>query len=318
MKITILDGKMMNPGDLSWEGFESIGNVKVYDTTSEDEIIPRSIDSEIVLTNKVPFSRETMEKLPKLKYIGVTATGYNIIDIKAASEMGITVTNVPEYSTEGVAESVFAHILCFTHRTAEHAESVRNGDWSSSPFFSYTIYPLQELYGKTMGIVGMGHIGMRTAEIAAAFGMGVIYTTRSRKEEAEEKGFKPVDLDTLLSQSDYISLHVPLTPETENMINRNTLGKMKKNAILINTARGGLIDEEALAEALREKRIAGAGLDVLREEPPRHGSPLIELPECIITPHIAWSAKETRMRLMNCTLDNLVSFMIGTPKNIIS
>ena len=188
-----------------------------------------------------------MEKLPKLKYIGVTATGYNIIDIQAARDLGIIVTNVPEYSTEGVAESVFAHILCFTHRVSEHSESVRNGDWSASPLFSYSLFPLAELYGKTIGIVGMGHIGMRTAEIASAFGMGVIYTSRSSKSEAEEKGFRPVAFDTLLSESDYISLHVPLTPETENMINMESLRKMKQNAILINTARGGLIDEEALA-----------------------------------------------------------------------
>ena len=318
MNIAILDGKILNPGDLSWKDFESTGNVEVYDTTSPDEIIPRSENAEFILTNKVPFTRETMEKLPKLKYIGVTATGYNIIDIQAARDLGITVTNVPEYSTEGVAESVFAHILCFTHRVSEHSESVRNGDWSASPLFSYSLFPLAELYGKTIGIVGMGHIGMRTAEIASAFGMGVIYTSRSSKSEAEEKGFRPVAFDTLLSESDYISLHVPLTPETENMINMESLRKMKQNAILINTARGGLIDEEALAAALKSRMIAGAGLDVLREEPPRHGSPLIGIPECIITPHIAWAAKETRMRLMNCTLDNLVSFMIGTPKNVVS
>ena len=317
MNITILDGYYMNPGDLSWEGFESVGNVTVYETTKAEDVIPRCLDAEAVLTNKVPFTRETMERLPKLRYIGVTATGYNIIDTKAASEMGITVTNVPEYSTEGVAESVFAHILEFTQRTADLAEDVRKGKWAESGHFSYFPYPLEELHGKTMGIVGMGHIGMRTAEIASAFGMAVIYNSRSPKPEAEEKGFKAVDLKTLFSSSDFISLHVPLTPETENMINGESLSLMKPTAILINTARGGLIDEEALATAIREKRLKGAGLDVLREEPPVHGSSLIGLRECIITSHTAWSAKETRQRLMNNALENLVSFMIGTPKNIV-
>lgn len=317
MNITVLDGYYMNPGDLSWEDFGSVGFLTVYDSTAEKDIVPRCIDSEIVLTNKVPFTRETMEQLPKLKYIGVTATGYNIIDTKAASEMGIIVTNVPEYSTEGVAESVFAHILEFTHRTMALAMAVRKGEWGESGRFSYFPYPLEELHGKTMGIVGMGHIGMRTAEIASAFGMGVIFNSRSPKPEAEEKGFKPVDLNTLFSEADYISLHVPLTDETKDIINKESLSLMKPTAILINTARGGLIDEEALAEALKDGKIAGAGLDVLKDEPPVNGSPLIHAKNCIITPHTAWAAKETRQRLMNNTLENLVSFLIGTPKNIV-
>ena len=317
MNITVLDGYMLNPGDLSWDGFESVGKLTVYDDTSPEDIVSRCLDSDAVITNKVPFSRETMEKLPRLKYIGITATGYNIIDIKAADEMGIIVTNVPEYSTEGVAESVFAHILAFTARVTEHAAIVRSGAWQDAGHFSFTAYPLSELYGKRIGIVGMGHIGMRTAEIAAAFGMEVVYSSRSHKPEAEARGFMPVTLDELFSTSDFISLHVPQTDETKGMINRERIRVMKSSAILINTARGGLIDEEALAEALRERRIAGAGLDVLAEEPPVHGSPLLSLPECIITPHIAWAAKETRTRLMNMTLENLVSFMIGTPKNIV-
>ena len=317
MNITVLDGYMLNPGDLSWDGFESVGKLTVYDDTSPEDIVSRCLDSDAVITNKVPFSRETMEKLPRLKYIGITATGYNIIDIKAADEMGIIVTNVPEYSTEGVAESVFAHILAFTARVTEHAALVRSGAWQDAGHFSFTAYPLSELYGKRIGIVGMGHIGMRTAEIAAAFGMEVVYSSRSHKPEAEARGFMPVTLDELFSTSDFISLHVPQTDETKGMINRERIRMMKSSAILINTARGGLIDEEALAEALRERRIAGAGLDVLAEEPPVHGSPLLSIPECIITPHIAWTAKETRTRLMNMTLENLVSFMIGTPKNIV-
>ena len=317
MNVTVLDGYMLNPGDLSWDGFESVGKLTVYDDTSPEDIVSRCLDSDAVITNKVPFSRETMEKLPRLKYIGITATGYNIIDIKAADEMGIIVTNVPEYSTEGVAESVFAHILAFTARVTEHAALVRSGAWQDAGHFSFTAYPLSELYGKRIGIVGMGHIGMRTAEISAAFGMEVVYSSRSHKPEAEARGFMPVTLDELFSTSDFISLHVPQTDETKGMINRERIRMMKSSAILINTARGGLIDEEALAEALRERRIAGAGLDVLAEEPPVHGSPLLSIPECIITPHIAWAAKETRTRLMNMTLENLVSFMIGTPKNIV-
>ena len=317
MNITVLDGYVLNPGDLTWEGFESLGNLTVYDRTAPEDVIPRCIDSEIIITNKVPFTRETMEALPKLKYIGITATGYNIIDIEAAAEMGITVTNVPEYSTEGVAESVFAHILAFTHRVEEHSERVRNGEWSASGSFSFACYPLMELYGKRLGIIGMGYIGMRTAEIGAAFGMEVVYFTRTQKPEAEEKGFIPLPLEEVLSTSDFISLHVPETKETRGMISRERLSMMKRSAILINTARGGLIDEDALCEALRSGTIAGAGLDVMREEPPKATSALIAQKECIITPHIAWAAKETRTRLMNNTLDNLVSFLIGTPKNTV-
>ena len=317
MNITVLDGYMLNPGDLSWDGFESVGKLTIYDDTSPEDIVSRCLDSDAVITNKVPFSRETMEKLPRLKYIGITATGYNIIDIKAADEMGIIVTNVPEYSTEGVAESVFAHILAFTARVTEHAALVRSGAWQDAGHFSFTAYPLSELYGKRIGIVGMGHIGMRTAEISAAFGMEVVYSSRSPKPEAERKGFRPLPAEELLRTSDFITLHVPLTPDTEKMISRDTLRMMKRSAILINTARGALIDEEALAEALTDGTIAGAGLDVLAQEPPSDGSPLLSAPGCIITPHIAWAAKETRIRLINSVLDNLVSFVIGTPKNII-
>ena len=318
MKITVLDGAMLNPGDLSWDALKAYGELTVYDTTDPSETIARCKDSEIVLTNKVVFTKETMKALPALKYIGVTATGYNIIDVKAAEELGITVTNVPEYSTEGVAESVFAHILAFTHRVTEHAELVRKGEWQKSGRFSFSAYPLAELCGKRLGIVGMGHIGMRTAEIAAAFGMEVVYSSRSRKEEAEKKGFKPLPLNEVFSTSDFISLHVPQTEETKGMINSHTLSLMKSSAILINTARGGLIDEEALADALRNGKIAGAGLDVLTEEPPLSGSPLLEMKECIITPHIAWAAKETRERLMNIVIGNVGAYVSGRPQNVIA
>ena len=318
MDIRILDGQVLNPSDLSWAGFSLLGKVTVYPTTAKEEILERCRDAEIVITNKVPFDRATMEALPKLRYIGITATGYNIIDVKAATELGITVTNVPEYSTEGVAESVFAHILAFTHRVVEHADMVRNGAWKDSGLFSFSAYPLMEIYGKRIGVIGMGHIGMRVAQIASAFGMEVVYYSRSEKKAAEEKGFTPLSLEELISTSDYITLHVPQTEETARMINKERIALMKPSAILINTARGGLIDEEALAEALNEKRIAGAGVDVLAEEPPIHGSPLISCPDCMITPHIAWAAKETRERLMAKAEENLASFLKGNPINVVS
>ena len=318
MKITILDGQVLNPGDLSWDGFRALGETDVYPTTANKDILDRCRDAEIVITNKVPFDRSRMEALPKLRYIGITATGYNIIDTKAASELGITVTNVPEYSTEGVAESVFAHILAFTHRVVEHSEMVRQGAWKDSGLFSFSAYPLIEIYGKRIGIIGMGHIGMRVAEIASAFGMEVVYYSRSRKKDAEERGFSPLPLDQLLSTSDFITLHIPQTAETVRMISKERIALMKPSAILINTARGGLIDEEALAEALNEKRIAGAGVDVLAEEPPVNGSPLIDCPGCMITPHIAWAAKETRERLMAKAEENLASFLKCHPINVVS
>ena len=323
MNATILDGHVLNPGDLSWEGFRKYGDVAIYDRTAEEDVIPRALGSEVIITNKVTFSRERMEKLPGLRYIGITATGYNIVDVKAAHELGITVTNVPEYSTEGVAESVFAHILRFTHRVSEHSAIVKNGGWKESGDFSFTAYPLIEIYGKRMGIIGMGiigmgHIGMRTGEIAKAFGMDVAYASRSPKPKAIEMGFRPLPLEELLSTSDFISLHLPLTDETRNIMSREHIALMKTTAFLINTARGALVDEKALAEAIEEGRIAGAGVDVLNEEPPRHGSPLLAVDECCITPHIAWAAKETRSRLMQKAEENLAAFLSGNPINVVS
>ena len=318
MKTVIVDSYALNPGDLSWEGFESIGDVQIFKSTADEELIVRCKDADAILTNKVPFTRKTMEQLPNLKYIGVTATGTNIIDVKAANEMGIIVTNVPEYSTDGVAESVFAFILGWSRNTFQHSQMVKDGGWQASQCFSAPRFPIMELKGKRIGIVGMGHIGAKTASIAEAFGMEVVYTSRSQKEEAEERGYKRLTLEELLSTSDFITLHVPLSKETENMIGEKELRMMKKSSFLINTARGALIDEEALYNALKDGTISGGGLDVMREEPPKKPSPLFTLPQCVITPHIAWSAKETRQRLMNAALENLVSFMIGTPKNIVT
>ena len=317
MKITIVDSYALNPGDLSWDGFESVGEVEIYKSTKDEELISRCRDTDAVLTNKVRFTRETMERLPRLKYIGVTATGTNIIDAEAAAEMGIIVTNVPEYSTDGVAETVFSFILELSRNTAAHSEMVKRGGWQESGCFSAPRFPIQELGGKRLGIIGMGHIGARVAALGEAFGMEIVYTSRSRKEEAEEKGYSQLELTELLSTSDFVTLHVPLTAETENMIGMQELRMMKKSAFLINTARGALIDEDALYQALSEGIISGAGLDVMREEPPQKPSSLFSLPQCLITPHIAWSAKETRQRLMNAALENLVSFIIGTPKNIV-
>ena len=317
MNIVVLDGHVLNPGDLSWDGFASVGNLSVYENTAPEDVVERSKDADALIINKIRLGEEEFNALPKLKYVGITATGYNIIDIDAAHQYGITVTNVPEYSTDGVAETVFAYILAFSRRVNEHSDLVKQGEWEKSGSFSFWYYPLSELWGKRIGIIGMGHIGMRVAEIASAFGMDVVYTSRSVKKEAEMKGYKRYDLEKLLSTSDYVTIHTPLTPETRNMLCLKELSLMKENAILINTARGGIVNETDLYTVLKEKRIQGAAIDVISEEPPKHHHPLFELDNLIVTPHIAWTAKETRTRLMNAALENLVSYTIGIRKNVI-
>ena len=317
MNIVVLDGHVLNPGDLSWDGFASVGNLSVYENTAPEDVVERSKDADALIINKIRLGEEEFNALPKLKYVGITATGYNIIDIDSAHRHGITVTNVPEYSTDGVAETVFAYILAFSRRVKEHSDLVKQGEWEKSGSFSFWYYPLSELWGKRIGIIGMGHIGMRVAEIASAFGMDVVYTSRSVKKEAEMKGYKRYDLEKLLSTSDYVTIHTPLTPETRNMLCLKELSLMKENAILINTARGGIVNETDLYTVLKEKRIQGAAIDVISEEPPRHYHPLFELDNLIVTPHIAWTAKETRTRLMNAALENLVSYTIGIRKNVI-
>lgn len=314
MKITILDGYGMNPGDLSWDGIAALGDLKVYDRTAPSEVIARSADSEALLTNKTVLDGETLRALPKLKYVGVLATGYNVVDTATARQLGIVVTNIPAYSTMSVAQMVFAHLLNVTDRVEHYAKENRNGRWSRNPDFCYWDTPVTELAGKTFGIVGLGHIGQAVAKIALAFGMKVIAFT-SKEPEHLPDGVSKVGLDTLFAKSDVVSLHCPLTPSTEKLINRHTLSEMKPGAILINTGRGPLIDEQAVADALRGGKLGAFCADVLSSEPPAADNPLLSAPNSFITPHIAWASKEARERLMQIAVANLKAFIEGHPVN---
>lgn len=315
MKIVILDGYTVNPGDLSWGWLEDSGDCEIYDRSTPDETIERSNEAEAVFTNKVIFSREVIEKLPGLKYIGVLATGYNVVDLKAASEAGIVVTNIPAYSTMSVAQMVLSHILHQVQNISLHSVSVQKGEWSRSLDFSYHITPQIELAGKTLGIIGFGQIGQSVARLGLALGMKILFNNRSVKRTTINS--KQVDLETLLEESDIISINCPLTKENEGFINRHAIDKMKRSAILINTGRGPLINETDLAEALNGGRIAGAGLDVLSSEPPSPGNPLFKAKNCYITPHIAWATKEARARLIEIATDNLKAFINGEPQNVV-
>lgn len=317
MQIVVLDGYTLNSGDLDWSGLGTLGELVVYDRTAESQILERAADAEIVLTNKTPLSAEMLQQLPKLRYIGVLATGYNIVDVQAAKENGILVANVPAYSTHSVAQLVFALVLEFCHRVQQHSDSVLNGDWSSSIDFSYSRSPLVELSGKTMGLIGLGQIGKQTALIAQAMGMKVIATGSGRSVPFPVEGIEWVQIDELLQCSDVISLHCPLTPATNQLIDAKRIAWMKPTAILINTARGGLLNEEDVAHALNEGRLAGAGLDVLTEEPPRPDNPMLNARNVIITPHIAWATKEARARLMDTAIGNVRAYVEGHPVNVI-
>jgi len=318
MRIVVLDGYLLNPGDLSWAELEKLGEVVVYDRTPAELIVERASGAQIVLTNKTPLRAETLARLPELRYIGVIATGYDIVDVGAARERGITVTNVPAYSSASVAQLVFALLLELCHRVGLHSEEVMAGEWSRSPDFSFWRTPLVELEGRTMGIVGLGDIGQRVAKLALAFGMKVVASSRTRRElpsELSEIEFVP--LEDLFVRSDAISLHCPLTEATRGMINRESLGAMKRTAFVINTGRGGLIVEEDLAEALRNGTIAGAGLDVLSKEPPSADHPLIGAPNCFITPHVAWATHEARTALMRGIVRNVERYLAGEPENMV-
>lgn len=317
MNIVILDGFSAQPGDLSWLSLESLGALTVYDRTSADQTVARAIDADIAFTNKVVFSRDVIVQLPRLKYIGVLATGYNVVDIEAACERGIIVTNVPAYSTESVAQMVFAHLLTVTNRTEHYALQNRNGRWSSNPDFCYWDTELTELAGKTFGIVGLGHIGLRVAQIALAFGMKVVALTSKMTEELPE-GVEKVDHDALFASSDVLSLHCPLTETTHHIVNADALKLMKPSAVIINTGRGPLVDDEAVADALVHGRLAAFCADVLTNEPPSITNPLLKLPNAFITPHIAWATKEARTRLLQVAVDNLRSFVDGKPQNVIN
>ena len=316
MNIVILDGYTANPGDLSWQGLEEIGEVTVYDRTKVAETVARAADADIVLTNKVIISREIIAQLPRLKYIGVLATGYNVVDIEAAHERGITVTNVPAYSTESVAQMVFAHLLTVTYRTEHYAIENRNGRWTKNPDFCYWDFPHMELAGKTFGIVGLGNIGRRVAEIATAFGMHVKALT-SKSADALPANIEKATLESILSTSDVLSLHCPLTDKTRHLINRETLQQMKPTAILINTGRGPLVDDQAVADALSGGRLAAFCADVLTEEPPKADNPLLKQPNAYMTPHIAWASKEARVRLVQVATDNVRAFINGRPQNMV-
>lgn len=316
MRIVVLDGYTLNPGDLSWEGLEELGNVTVYDRTPPEQVVPRAADAQIVLTNKTLITREHVQRLPQLRFIAVLATGFNIVDVEAARERGIPVSNVPTYGTGSVAQMVFAHVLNLVQQVRHHAETVRSGRWSKSEDFCYWDYPLIELDGLTMGLVGLGRIGRATAELAAAFGMRVLAYDIAAVDIPEK--IRLVDLEAVFRESDVVSLHCPLTADNRGLVNADRLALMKPTAFLINTSRGPLIDEAALAEALRSNRIAGAGLDVLAVEPPPPDHPLLKLDNCYITPHIAWATKSARARLMNTVIENVRGFLRGKPQNVVN
>ena len=315
LKIVDLDGYAANPGDVSWDEISQLGDFTAYDRTSPDEVIARSKDADALLTNKVLLGEAEMAQLPKLKYIGVLATGYNVVDTEAARRRGIVVTNIPAYSTMSVAQLVFAHLLNITNHVSMHAQAVRDGQWEGAKDFCFWLKPLTELDGMTMGIVGLGNTGSAVARIARSFGMQVLAFTSKESSALPEGIRKAESLSQLFSESDVISLHCPLTADTHHIINRQSLALMKPTAILINTGRGPLVDDEALAEALHQRRLRAAGIDVLTHEPPRGGNPLIKAPNCFITPHIAWATQAARQRLMHIAASNLKAFIEGQPVN---
>ncbi|MBC8078726.1 MAG: D-2-hydroxyacid dehydrogenase [Gorillibacterium sp.] len=318
MRIVVLDGYALNPGDLSWSGLDAFGEVVIYDRTPTHLIVERLQGASIALTNKTPFNAATLDQLPQLQYIGVLATGYNIVDTKAAAARGITVTNVPAYSTDSVAQLVFALLLDICNKVSLHSEAVHQGDWVNSSDFSFSRSPLMELSGKTMGVVGFGGTGQRTAELAKAFGMKLLAATSGRRVYPEQEGITFVQIEQLLAESDIVSLHCPLTPETEGLINKTTLAIMKKGSILINTSRGPVVCEQDLADALNSGHLYGAGVDVLSTEPPKADNPLLTAKNCVITPHIAWATREARIRLMNVAVQNVKQYLDGQPMNVVS
>ena len=316
MKIVILDSYGANPGDLSWDGLKEIGELTVYDRTKPEETLARAAGADIVLTNKVVLGRKEIEQLPCLKYIGVLATGYNVVDTEAAHKHGITVTNVPAYSTESVAQMVFAHLLTVTNRTEHYAQQNREGRWSRNPDFCYWDTPLTELAGKTFGIVGLGNIGKRVAEIALAFGLKVKALT-SKTADALPAGIEKATMEQLLAAADIVSLHCPLTDTTRHMINAETLRLMKPTAVLINTGRGPLVSDADVAKALETGTIAAYCADVVTEEPPKADNPLLSQPHAYLTPHIAWATREARIRLLDIAVSNVKAWVEQRPQNMV-
>lgn len=316
IKICVLDGYAANPGDLSWEGLKNLGECTIYDRTTPEEVLEHAADAEAVLTNKVVISAAHMDALPNLKYIGVLATGYNVVDIAAAQQRGIVVTNIPAYSTDSVAQMVFAHILNIASQAQHHSDEVRKGRWSSNKDFCFWDTPLTELRDKKIGLIGLGHTGYTTARIAIGFGMKVFAVT-SKSHFQLPPEIKKMEMDELFKECDIVSLHCPLTPDTAELVNERRLALMRPSAILINTGRGGLVNEQDLANALNNGKLYAAGVDVLSCEPPRADNPLLSARNCYITPHIAWATFEARERLMNIAISNLQAYIAGTPENVV-
>lgn len=320
MKIVVLDGYTLNPGDLSWEKLEAFGELTVLDRTpyKPEEIVKAIGDAEIIFSNKTPLPKEVLAKVPNVKYIGVLATGFNIVDLTTAKEMGMVVTNIPSYSTTAVAQMTMALLLEMCHHIGEHNRAVKQGEWSKSKDFSFWNYPLIELEGKTMGLIGFGRIGQATAKLAEAFGLKILTAGSRKRPELESENCKQVSLDELLNQSDIVSLHCPLTSDTEGIINTANISKMKDGAMIINTSRGQLIVEKDLKEALDSGKIAFAAVDVVSKEPIDPENVLLQTENCIITPHIAWAPKESRSRLLLTAVENLQAFINGVPQNVVN
>ena len=318
MKIVVLDGYTLNPGDLSWDALKQLGELVVYDRTHADKVVERAAGAEIIFTNKTPVSEDTLNQLPSLKFIGVLATGFNIVNTVVAKARGVIVANVPGYGTTSVVQMTFALLLELCHHVQRHSDTVMDGKWSSSADWCYWDFPLVELSGKTIGIIGFGRIGQQVGDVATAFGMNIIGNSRTQTDQSRRKNFKWASIPELLKQSDVVSIHCPLFPETKGLINKESLKWMKKSSFLLNTSRGPIIVDEDLADALNNDLIAGAGIDVLSVEPPSKDNPLFKAKNCIITPHIAWATKEARARLMNITVKNLAAFLNGNPVNVVN
>lgn len=318
MKIVVLDGYTLNPGDLSWEGLKKLGDVTVYDRTPADLVVERAQDAEIIFTNKTPLGEDLLGQLPALKFIGVLATGYNIINTDVAKQKGISVANVPGYGTASVVQLTFALLLELTQHVKHHSDAVREGKWARSVDWCFWDFPLIELAGKTMGIIGFGSIGEKVGDIATAFGMNIIGSKRHQTDQSHRANFRWAEIPELLEQSDVVSIHCPLTPDTQGLINKENLALMKPSAFLLNTSRGPIVMDQDLADALNSGVIAGAGIDVLSKEPPAADNPLFTAKNCLITPHIAWATKEARSRLMDMTVQNLATFLDGKPVNVVN
>ena len=318
MKIVVLDGYTLNPGDLNWDGLKKLGELVVYDRTPIDKVVERAAGAEIIFTNKTPVNEEAINQLSSLKFIGVLATGYNIVNTEVARSKGVMVVNVPGYGTTSVVQMTFGLLLELCLHVQHHSDTVMEGKWARSADWCYWDYPLVELAGKTIGIIGFGRIGQQVGDVATAFGMNIIGSSRTQSDQSHRKNFKWATVPELLEQSDVVSIHCPLFPDTQGLINRENLKRMKRSALLLNTSRGPIVVDQDLADALNNDVIAGAGIDVLSVEPPSKDNPLFKTKNCIITPHIAWATKEARERLMDITEKNLAAFLKGKPVNVVN